>query len=88
MSATCGNDAVRLCTWLGNQEDERTTFRQILVETRGEVAVQLLENSELTVASIAAFLRYDDPTAFSRAFKSWSGVGPAKWRRDRQKAKP
>jgi AraC-like DNA-binding protein len=65
-------------------KEEGATFRQILIETRGEVAVQLLENSELTIASIASILRYDDPTAFSRAFKSWSGVSPARWRKDRQ----
>jgi AraC-like DNA-binding protein len=80
--------ARRLCveerTLRRRLKEEGTTFRQILIETRGEVAVQLLENSELTIASIASILRYDDPTAFSRAFKSWSGVSPARWRKDRQ----
>jgi AraC-like DNA-binding protein len=61
---------------------EGTSFRQILVETRGEIAAQLLENSNLSVAGIATVLRYDDPTAFTRAFKGWAGVSPSQWRKE------
>ena len=65
--------------------DEGVNFRQILIETRGELAAQLLENSNLPVASIAAVLRYDDPTAFARAFRAWSGISPAGWRKESRK---
>jgi AraC-like DNA-binding protein len=67
--------------WLA---DEGESFRQILMDTRGEIAAQLLENSNLPVANIAAALRYDDPTAFTRAFKNWAGVSPAAWRKEHQ----
>ena len=67
--------------------DEGESFRRILMDTRGEIAAQLLENSNLPVANIAAALRYDDPTAFTRAFKSWAGASPAAWRKEHQNSR-
>ena len=57
-----------------------TTFRQLLEESRFEVARQLLDNSGLQVAQIATSLDYHDASAFTRAFRRWSGKTPAVWR--------
>ena len=60
--------------------DEGTCFRQELDNTRYEVAKQFLAESTISLEKLAMVLGYSDKTAFSRAFKRWSGVTPAKWR--------
>lgn len=60
--------------------DEGTSFRQELDNTRYEVAKQFLAGSRVPLEKLATVLGYSDKTAFSRAFKRWSGITPAKWR--------
>lgn len=55
-------------------------FRELVDECRYEVAREMLANSGLDVSHIAAMLDYADASAFTRAFKRWSGVAPARWR--------
>ena len=55
-------------------------FRELVDECRYEVAREMLANSGLDMAQIAAMLDYADASAFTRAFKRWSGVAPARWR--------
>jgi AraC-like DNA-binding protein len=57
-----------------------TTFHQLLNEARFEVAQQLLSDTRLPAAEIAAILGYSNPGAFSRAFRVWSGSAPKRWR--------
>ena len=42
----------------------------------------MLENSAMEVRQIALALGYADPSAFTRAFRRWSGTTPAQWRLD------
>ena len=58
-------------------------FRELLDECRYEVAREMLANSGLDVSRIAAMLDYADASAFTRAFRRWSGVTPARWRSQR-----
>ncbi len=60
--------------------EEGTSFRQELDNTRYEVAKQFLAGSMIPLEKLATVLGYSDQTAFSRAFKRWSGITPAKWR--------
>jgi AraC-like DNA-binding protein len=57
-----------------------TTFRALVDEVRFEIARQLLEDSSLHVGGIADTLGYSDASAFTRAFRRWSGTTPARWR--------
>jgi AraC-like DNA-binding protein len=59
---------------------EGTNLRRLINEARFELAEQLLENSGLSIAEVATALQYDDPNAFSRAFRSWAQVTPTQWR--------
>jgi AraC-like DNA-binding protein len=61
-------------------EKEGANLQQLINQTRFELAKQLLQNTTLSVSEIAAALRYDDPNAFSRAFRSWAQVSPSQWR--------
>lgn len=60
--------------------DRGLTFRQLVEETRYEIACQLLRDTEMAVVEIAAVLDYADAAAFTRAFRRWSGTTPAAWR--------
>jgi AraC-like DNA-binding protein len=57
-----------------------TSFQALVDECGFEIARQFLELSDQDVAQIAATLRYADASAFTRAFRRWSGTTPARWR--------
>ena len=57
-----------------------TSFRALVDETRFEIARQMLVDSSLEVRRIADLLGYADASAFTRAFRRWSGSTPAQWR--------
>lgn len=59
---------------------EGTHLQRLVSESRKSLALQLLTNTDLSVSSIAYSLQYQDPNAFSRAFKSWTGCSPQHWR--------
>jgi len=64
-------------------------YRAITNEVRFEIARQLLGDTEVPLAQIAAALDYSEASAFTRAFRRWSGETPTAWRarhsRDRQR---
>ena len=55
-------------------------YRSISNEIRFEIARQLLENTEVPLGQIAAALGYSEASAFTRAFRRWSGQTPTAWR--------
>lgn len=57
-----------------------TSFRVLVDEARFETARQMLEQSTMDVRQIALLLGYADASAFTRAFRRWSGATPASWR--------
>jgi len=59
---------------------EGTTFQRELEAVRYDTARQLLDETSMTLAQVAAALEYADTSAFSRAFKRWAGATPAQWR--------
>jgi AraC-like DNA-binding protein len=61
--------------------DFGTSFRKLADETRYEVARQMLMTSTIEVSEIATALDYADASAFTRAFRRWSGTTPALWRK-------
>jgi AraC-like DNA-binding protein len=71
--------------------EEGKSLRELVGQTRYELARQLLINTAMPVTNIAAALHYDDANAFSRAFRSWASLSPAQWRalnRRRSAARP
>jgi AraC-like DNA-binding protein len=57
-----------------------TTFQRLLDETRLDMALQLLRDTRVQVARVAAALGYRDPTVFTRAFTRWTGLTPSQFR--------
>jgi len=63
---------------------EGTTFQQVLDEVRFEAACQLLDTARIPITEIAVSLGYAEPSAFSRAFRRWSGTTPVERRQRSQ----
>ncbi|WP_343050534.1 AraC family transcriptional regulator [Burkholderia guangdongensis] len=61
-------------------EAEGTTFQAIKDEVRRDIAIQRLTRSTDAIASIAYDVGFDNPTAFHRAFRHWTGSTPAAYR--------
>src|SRR3954454_1844061 len=57
-------------------------FRQVANQIRFEIACEILENTDMAMSQVAAVLRYSEMSAFSRAFRRWSGQTPSAWRAD------
>jgi AraC-like DNA-binding protein len=55
-------------------------YRAITNEIRFEIAQQLLTDTQVPLAQIAAALGYSEASAFTRAFRRWSGRSPTTWR--------
>lgn len=56
--------------------EEKTTFKDLLQETRFGIAKQLLIQNQLTVSEISYLLGYSDIGNFSRSFKKYVGESP------------
>ncbi len=61
-------------------QEEGTTFRMLLAESRGAMAKALLDDDHMTIAEIAEQLGFSDISSFSQAFKRWYGVAPSAYR--------
>ena len=60
---------------------EGSTFGDVLDEVRAAVARRLLADPEMALSEVALLLGYADQSAFSRAFRRWTGTTPAAVRR-------
>lgn len=61
-------------------------YRAIANEMRFEIARQLLQDTDLPLGQIAAALGYSEASAFTRAFRRWSGLAPSAWRAEGRRA--
>lgn len=61
--------------------EQGTSFQGLLDQTRRHLAERHLRDAQLDLAEIALLLGYSEQSAFTRAFRSWTGLAPAQWRR-------
>lgn len=61
--------------------EEDTTFQRLRDGLRMQQAQAMLRDKTLDIATIAATLGFSEPATFHRAFKAWSGLSPAEYRR-------
>jgi AraC-like DNA-binding protein len=57
-----------------------STYQTFKDHTRRDAAEQLLSRPELKINAVAAMLGFDEPSAFHRSFKKWTGVTPGEFR--------
>lgn len=58
-----------------------TSYRELLNEVRINMAIGLLENSEIPITRLSERLCYNDLANFSKAFKKSTGLSPKSWRK-------
>jgi AraC-like DNA-binding protein len=60
--------------------DAGATFQQVLDAARHALAQDYLRQRGLSLADIAFLLGYQEQSAFTHAFREWSGMNPGAWR--------
>jgi len=61
-------------------QDSGSSFQRVLEEARHQLPRHYLNNSVLELNEAAYLLGYEDSNSFVRAFRTWEGVPPARWR--------
>jgi len=77
VARSIGVSARSLNRYLGQRN---TSYRDILTETRKQLAVQYLRQRQFSVIDVAFRLGYSGSSNFSRAFKQWFGMCPSEYR--------
>ncbi|QXH53060.1 AraC family transcriptional regulator [Pseudomonas fakonensis] len=74
---------LHLPTWTLRRKlaEEGTRFRDLLNDTRRDLAEAYIRDTELAFGEIAYLLGFASAEAFQRAFKRWSGLTPGEYRR-------
>lgn len=74
---------LKLPTWTLRRKlaEEGTQFRTLLNETRRDLAMVYIRDTDLAFGEIAYLLGFASAEAFQRAFKRWSGLPPGEYRR-------
>jgi AraC-like DNA-binding protein len=62
--------------------DTNLTFRELRDRARSEIARDALSSSNVSIATLARRLGYSEPTAFTAAFRRWTGCSPSQFRSD------
>jgi AraC-like DNA-binding protein len=65
---------------------EDATFTDVLEGLRGDLARQYLADEALTISQVAWLLGYQEISAFTHAFKRWTGMTPREARNVREAA--
>lgn len=60
--------------------EEGGSFQQTLNNTRRDLSVSYVCDTQLTLGEIAYLLGFGSPAAFQRAFKRWTGEAPGRFR--------
>lgn len=60
--------------------ERNLSFRQLLNDTRRELALQYIQHESIPVLEIGYRLGFSEPANFTRAFRQWTGSSPATYR--------
>lgn len=64
-------------------DEEGSSYHQVLLELRMELASRYLEDERLAIDEVAFLLGYSERSAFIRAFRHWTDQTPAQFRKER-----
>ena len=63
-------------------QGEDLSFKEIKMQTRRDIAINLLFADKYKIEEIATLVGFSEPSAFIRAFKSWTGTTPLNYRQE------
>ncbi|MFT6006358.1 MAG: AraC-like DNA-binding protein [Pseudoalteromonas tetraodonis] len=63
-------------------QSENLSFKEIKMQTRRDIAINLLFSKRYKIEEIATMVGFSEPSAFIRAFKSWTGTTPLTYRQE------
>ena len=84
MDAIAGELGLSCQTLFRRLKAEGTTFEKVLDELRRTTALRCLDGEKASVKRTARLVGFSDTTAFSRAFKRWTGSSPREYDSRRQ----
>jgi AraC-like DNA-binding protein len=61
--------------------DLNVNFHDLVRGARRQLALRYLSEAHLPLTEVAFLLGYSEQSAFTRAFRQWTGMGPARYRR-------
>ncbi|WP_053377167.1 AraC family transcriptional regulator [Paenibacillus sp. FJAT-27812] len=61
-------------------KEEFTTYNDLSIRVRKELAMGYLKKWEYSVGEIAYVMHFSEPSAFQSAFKKWTGLTPGQYR--------
>ena len=61
--------------------DEGTSFQAIKDECRKAAALHYMSSPQLSINDVAELMGFDEPSAFFRSFKRWTGMTPGEYRK-------
>ena len=61
---------------------EKTTFQTIKDECRKNSAIEYMSAPQLSINDVAGLMGFDEPSAFFRSFKRWTGMTPGEYRQN------
>ena len=64
-------------------QQEGTSIQDLTASLRAELAVRHLNERQESIGEIAFLLGFSEPSTFHRAFKRWTGMTPAQYRKNR-----
>lgn len=67
--------------------EQEQTFEGLLDEVRRERALQAVAEASVSLSEIAESLGFAEASTFYRAFKRWTGLPPARWRKQKLKVR-
>lgn len=60
--------------------DEQTSYRQLVDDVRKNLAIEHLSRPGTSATDVAFLLGFSEPSAFTRAFRRWTGTPPTAFR--------
>jgi AraC-like DNA-binding protein len=60
--------------------EAQTTYQKLLEDTRRDLALRYLEDPRHSITDITFLLGFSQQSAFTRAFRRWTGMSPTDYR--------
>jgi AraC-like DNA-binding protein len=62
-------------------QDDGLSFQDLVAEVRRDLSARYLEEADMSLAEVAFLIGFSEVSTFHRAFKQWTGLTPAEYRR-------